>query len=79
MIKKEEYIKAKALVNEYEREQLNIPVVSNSLQEMIALKEYYECIAETYTGGCYNHSQADANRKIKVLEEKIKEVSDNYC
>lgn len=79
MIKKEDYIKAKALVNEYERNQLNIPIVSNSLQEIIALKEYYEKIAKTYRGGCYNHRQADAKTKIEILECKIKEISDNYC
>ena len=78
MIAKEQYLEALTIVETYHK-QLNIPVVSNSLQAMIVLKEYYEAIARTYKGGCYNHRQAEANRKIKVLEDKISEISDNYC
>ena len=62
-----------------ETEQCTIPSVSSSLTDLITLKDYYEKIMNTCTGGCMNKDQVTAKEKYFNLKNKIDELYENYC
>lgn len=76
MIKEDEYLKAKQIVQEYEK-QLNISGVINSISPEI-LKELYQ-MAHKDGWNAMADTEYSSNFEVKCFDKVIEELYKKYC